>query len=147
MEGHRPALHGDGTLEIENSGVRAGRDHILAYLRTSGPEGPQKGALNDQLQLQPVITVAPDGKTAKLRSRLLLQARAPDGRALWGAGLYEDELVNDHGIWKFKKVHLYRMFTVDYTRGWARTGAAANGEILPSRYTPPFHYSNPVTGK
>lgn len=136
----------DGSLQIADSAVAVGPDHILAFLRASGPEGPQKDVLNDQLQLQPLIDVAADGRTAKVRSRLLRQGRAPDGRALWGAGLYENELVNVDGVWKFTKLRLYPMFTVDYTRGWARGGLATGDELLPSPDTPPFHYSNPVTG-
>lgn len=147
----------DGTLQIGHSGVQVGRRRILAFLRASGPEGPVRGVLNSQLQLQPLIDVAPDGKTAKIRSRLLQFTRSSDGRPVLAAGLYENELVKQDGVWRFKRLHLYGMFNVYYRGGWTRAGAddmpppdrsSADGfEVLPSRYTPPFHYRNPVTGR
>lgn len=132
-------------LEVDDSRY-VGRDHILAFLRSSGPEGPVKGQLSSQLQLQPVIHVAPDGKTAKIRARLLQLTRDADGRPFWGAGIYENELVKEDGTWKFGRMHFYRTYLFNYKTGWATTGGSA-GEIFPSRFTPPFHYRNPVSGR
>jgi SnoaL-like domain len=148
----------EGTLEIGHSGVQVGRQRILAFLRASGPEGPVKGVLDSQLQLQPLIDVAPDGKTARIRSRLLQFTRSPDGRPVLGAGVYENELVKQDGVWRFKRFHLYRTLEVYYRGGWAKAGAgggmpgsdqrsADSFEVFPSRHTPPFHYRNPVTGR
>ena len=135
----------DGILEIDD--VRhAGRERILAFLKASGPEGPVKGALNSLLQLQPVIDVAADGRTARIRSRVLQLTRDAQGRAMWGGGVYENELVNQDGVWKFKRLHLYRTYEVNYKGGWA-TPSEGEGQLLPSRFTPPFHYRDPVSGR
>jgi hypothetical protein len=135
----------DGVLEVD--GVRyAGRDRILAFLQTYGPVGPVKGALDSQLQLQAVIHVAADGQSAKLRSRLLQLARDAKGIPMWGAGIYENELVKQNGAWKFKRLHLYRTWKVNYKGGWA-TPTEGEGQLFPSRFTPPFHYRNPVSGR
>ncbi len=135
----------DGVLEIDDA-RHAGRDRILTVLKASGPEGPVKGALNSLLQLQPVIHVAADGRTAKARSRVLQLTRDAQGRPMWGGGVYENELVNQNGVWKFKRLHLYRTYEVYYKGGWATPGEG-EGQLLPSRATPPFHYRHPVSGR
>ena len=63
----------DGTIEVGGRGVYVGRERVLAYLRTNGPELPQAGRLFDQMQLQPVIHIAPDGRTAKARWHMFAQ--------------------------------------------------------------------------
>ena len=56
----------DGTIEVGRRGVYVGRDRVLAYLRLNGPESPQPKRLFDQMQLQPIVHVAPDGLTARV---------------------------------------------------------------------------------
>jgi hypothetical protein len=131
----------DGVLEIDDARY-AGREAILAALTSSGPEGPVKGALDSQLQLQPVIHVAADGRSARIRSRLLQLTRDAQGRPMWGAGIYENQLVKDDGVWKFRRLHLYRTWLVDYKGGWVSPGGGER-QVLPSRFTPPFHYGHP----
>jgi len=130
-----------GVMQMDDK-RQAGRDAILASLNASGPQGPVKGALNSELQLQPVIHMAADGRTAKIRSRLLQLTRDAQGRPMWGAGIYENELVKEGGVWRFSRLHLYTTYRVDYKRGWARPAGALpeSVERLPSRFTPPFHY-------
>ena len=132
----------DGVLEIDGTHSDKGHAGVLAFLKASGPEGPQKGALNSQLQLQPVIHVASDGRTAKIRSRLLQLTRDAQGRPMWGAGVYENELVKENGTWKFKRLHLHRTWKVYYKSGWA-SPSPDEGQLLPTHVTPPFHYRRP----
>ena len=132
----------DGAL-VDGGGEAVGHDKILAALRASGPDGPVKDSLNSLLQLQPVIDVAPDGRTAKIRSRLLQLARDDKGRPIWGGGIYENQLVKEDGVWKFKRFHLYRTYRLTYKGGWAKP-QAGEGQVIPSSFTPPFHYANPV---
>jgi len=134
-----------GILEIGDMRQR-GRERILAYLKNSGPEGPVKGVLDSQLQLQPVIHVAADGRTANMRSRLLQLTRDAQGRPMWGSGIYENELVKQGGVWKFRRMHLYPTWKVNYKGGWAAT-SDAGGQLYPSRFTPPFHYRNPASAR
>jgi hypothetical protein len=135
----------DGVLEID--GLRhAGRTRILAFLLASGPAGPVKGALDSQLQLQPVIHVAADGHSARIRSRLLQLTRDAQGQPMWGGGIYENELVKVDGVWKFRRLHLYRTYKVNYRNGWT-SPVDDPQQLFPSRFTPPFHYRNPVSGR
>jgi hypothetical protein len=135
----------DGVLQLDDE-KHTGRSGILAFLKGAGPEGPVKGQLNSQLQLQPVIHVAADGKSAKVRSRLLQLTRDAEGRPMWGGGIYENEMVKEGGVWKFRRMQFHRTYLFDYKAGWAVL-AAGEGEDYPSRFTPPFHYRNPVSGK
>jgi hypothetical protein len=135
----------NGVLKVDDV-QHAGRGRILEFLRASGSEGPVKGVLDSQLQLQPVIHVAADGKSARMRSRLLQLTRDAQGRPMWGSGIYENELVKENGVWKYQRVHLYRTYKVNYKAGWAAASkdpGEGGGELLPSRFTPPFHYRNP----
>jgi hypothetical protein len=135
----------DGVLEIDGK-RHAGRERILAQLKSAGREGPVQGALDSQLQLQPVIHVASDGKSAKIRSRLLQLTRDAEGRPMWGGGIYENELVKENGVWKFKRLRFYRSYQVLYKSGWA-TPADAAGQVLPTNSTAPFHYNHPARGR
>jgi hypothetical protein len=136
-----PLFTRDGVLAIDDE-QHAGRERVLAYLKTTSPEGPVKGALDSQLQLQPVIHVAADGRSAKVRSRLLQLTRDAQGTPMWGSGIYESELVKEEGSWKFRRLHLYRMYQVNYRSGWA-TPVAGGTQLFPSKFTPPFHYRKP----
>jgi hypothetical protein len=130
----------DGILETGDA-RRAGRERILAFLKSSGPEGPVKGVLNSLLQLQPVIHVDRDGRTARIRSRVLQLTRDAEGRPMWGGGIFENELVKEGGTWKLKRLHFYQTTRFHYKGGWIRT--AGEADLLPSRFTPPFHYRKP----
>ena len=141
-----PSLFAANGVLHDGQTEAVGRERILAALKASGPDGPVKDSLNSLLQLQPVIDVAADGRTAKIRSRLLQLARDKAGRPIWGGGIYEDELVKEDGVWKFKRLHFYRTYKLTYKGGWANA-QAGEGQIIPSSFTPPFHYANPVAGR
>jgi hypothetical protein len=158
----------DGTLEIGPSGVYVGKDGIRRYLLSlsGGKRGPLEGVLYDHFQLQPIVTVADDGRTANGRWRLfLMTGTAGSGSGgNWGEGIYENEYVKENGVWKIRKLHWYATFVAPYEGGWLNTGRQAvedfamgrgvtpDGpssvahEPYPGVFVPPFHYPNPVSG-
>src|SRR5690242_10026029 len=74
---------------------------------TQGHNGPRYGWLLDHPQMQMVIDVAPDRRTANVRGRSMMQAglhhTAPgQQRAWWEGGIYENSYVRENGIWKIK---------------------------------------------
>ena len=64
----------DGTLELAQNGVYAGKETIRRYLYgfTGGRPGLLPGQLNNQFQISPVITLSPDGQSARARWRSVL---------------------------------------------------------------------------
>ena len=151
----------DGTIEVGNRGVYVGKARVLAYLRHLGPEFPQQGRLFDQMQLQPIVHVAPDGLSAKARWHMFAQEARHGEFARWGLGVYENEYVKQDGVWKIKSLHQYTRMYTPYEDGWGKTALPLAGPFadLPpdrppsARYTTypavfaaPFHYENPVGG-
>lgn len=159
----------DATLEIGPSGVYAGKESIRRYLLSlsGGKQGPLEGVLFDHYQLQPIITVADDGLTAKGRWRLFLMTgeSGSGSGGNWGEGVYENEYVNQDGVWKISKLHWFATFVAPYEGGWLNADPKAIEEyalgrgVMPDRppsveyapypgvFVPPFHYANPVTGE
>ena len=152
----------DGTLEIGGRGVFVGKKRVLEYLTWLGPEGLTKNHLYEHQQLQPLVTIGPDGNTAQMRSRFFGQVGEYQKEGIWGTGTYENEYVKENGVWKIKKLHSYfRMYT-RYADGWAKTAIANTKpekdlppdrqptvvhEQYPSTFIAPYHYKHPVTGK
>jgi len=150
----------DGRIEIGLRGVYIGQDRVRAFLHRL-PKF-QYGLVFNHMQLQPVITVGPDGKSAQARWRAVIQAGVQHKSAQWGEGTYENEYVKENGVWKFKSMHFFVTYYIDYDKGWDKGGSAAPALIkefppdqppsvdyktFPDVFLPPYHYKNPVTGK
>ena len=143
----------------------------------TGKNGPAYGMLCDHMQLQDVIHVAADGKTAKARFRAFLQGGSHDSkpdinphlpRQWWEGGLYENDYVKDGGVWKVKVMGHNLTWQGDFETGWAHQ-KPYEGAFWPETYPDdplgpdevyaeaegfwpqtsliPFHYAHPVTGK
>jgi len=151
----------NGTIEIGSRGVYAGRERVLAFLKLNGPEFPQPNRLFDQMQLQPIVHVAPDGRSAKGRWHMFAQEAVHDEYARWGLGVFENEYVKEGGVWKIQTLHLYTTMYTPYEDGWAKTALPNGGpsselppdrppsvdyKAFPAAFVVPFHYDNPVTG-
>ena len=151
----------NGTIEVGGRGVYVGKDRVLAFLKLNGPEFPQQGRLFDQMQLQPIVHVAADGRTAKGRWHMFAQEAVHDDYARWGLGVFENEYVKEGGVWKIQTLHLYSTMYTPYEDGWAKTALPNEGpssnlppdrppsveyKAFPAAFVVPFHYDNPVTG-
>jgi hypothetical protein len=151
-----------GTFEYGQRGVYVGSKRIAQALTLIGPQGGGKGWLNEHMQLQPIITVAPDGRTAKARWRSVVQLARPNENGQWGEGTYENEYVKETGVWKLAKLHFYVTGFTDYDLGWMKSVIPTEGpsrvlppdrppteiyRALPGVYIPAYDYMHPVTGK
>jgi hypothetical protein len=154
----------DGIVEILGRGVFYGQDRVREYMHnlTPGVVGPRDGALFNHMHLQPVIHVSADGRSGRVRARLLVMFGIENVNAQWGSGIYENEFVKEDGIWKLDYLHGYQTFYTNYEDGWAKraSGIFAPYERLPpdgpqsvpydpypAAFVPPFHYRNPVSGR
>jgi hypothetical protein len=154
----------DGTIEIALDGVYVGKERVREYLYAlgGGRQGFSDGQLDEHLQVMPVITLAPDGLTAKARWRAIVLTGELGGDAFWGEGPYENEYVKDGGVWKIKTLHWYQALYVPYAGGWQTNpdptgGKFASSTLPPDRppsvdyktwpdtYIPPFSFANPVS--
>jgi len=152
----------DGTIEIALDGVYVGKPRVREYLYAlgGGSRGLPDGKLDEHLQVMPVITVAPDGRTAKARWRAIVLEGELGGDAVWGEGPYENEYVKDGGVWKIKTLHWYQALLAPYAGGWQTNPDPTLGRYVttlspdrppsvayktwPDTYVPPFSFPNPV---
>jgi hypothetical protein len=152
----------DGTFEYGQRGVYIGKDHIRRALLLFGPDGLGPGYLNNHMQLQSIITVAPDGRTATARWQGMIMLAEPGANGVWGVGQYENAYVKERGVWKISKLHFYVQAEADYDLGFSRGPLRMEGpsalfppdrpptevyRAFPSGYTPPFSFVHPVTGE
>lgn len=151
----------DASIEYANEGVYLGKPRIREYLHRlgGGRIGLADGQLNEHMQLQPVITVAADGQSAKGRWRTVIMTGDYGKSANWGEGVYENEYVNDGGIWKISKLHWYVTFVAPYELGWTKVEPmerlvapftadfppdlppTEDYKPFPGVYFPPFHWA------
>jgi hypothetical protein len=96
-----------------------------------GKLGLSEGRIYPHILFQPVITLAPDGRTAKGRWRILAMLGGYGGSATWYGGVYENEYVLENGAWKISVLHSEPKVTAAYTAaGWKDSGVHV-----------PFHYT------
>ncbi|MBO9604169.1 MAG: nuclear transport factor 2 family protein [Novosphingobium sp.] len=149
----------DATLEIGGRGIYAGKDHVLAYMRTGfGADGPQADRLMNHMQFQPIPDIDPDGIHAHQRMRAFVMSGGG-----WGLPLYENDYVKEGGVWKIAELRGPFTMYAGWEDGWKDHVIANNwpGDrnmappdraptvvflMYPSYYIVPYHYPNPVTG-
>jgi hypothetical protein len=141
-----------------------------------GKNGPVDGFLLDHYQMQDVITVAPDRRTAQARFRANMAGGNHESRdyhpeglpeQFMEAGIYENSYVREDGVWKIKRLDYIVQWQAEYELGWGKTTAHLQpftdtfpdnplgpDELVevkrpawPDRAPVPFHFAHPVTGK
>lgn len=152
----------NGVVEILGRGVFLGQDRVREYMHNLGPVGPQEGKLFNHMHVQPVIHVSEDGRSADERSRLFVMFGIYKQNAQWGAGIYENHLVKQDGVWKIDYLHAYQTFYTNYEDGWAKKASGIFApyarlppdlpqsvpyDPYPAAFVPPFDYVNPVSGR
>jgi hypothetical protein len=149
------------SIELAQQGVYVGKARIREFL-THASNGLKPGELRESPITQGVVHVAPDGKTAKARWRMLVMGGTYGQDGTWTEGPYENEYVKEDGVWKISKIHWYTRVKGSYDEGWHKKPMPADGpladlppdrppsekyEPYPSFYLPPYHYLHPITGK
>ena len=153
----------DGTIEVGLRGVFKRHKGIRRNLDLYGVQDQLPGQLHNHIQYQPVIHVSKDGQTALLRSRAFSVMGSYQGTGMWMAGVYENIFEKRNGIWMLYKDQVFNTYIAFYDQGWKdlqrRNPPGIDNEnppdapptiyfeMYPSAFLPPFHYSNPVTGK
>jgi SnoaL-like domain len=148
----------DAQLEVAGRGAWLGRQRVLSYLRAIGPEGPAAGRLYDNMQLQPLVYVSADGRTAQARWHLFAQLAQAGQFHEWGIGVYDNEYVKRDGVWRIRRLRLQPTFYAPYEAGWAQVvtpysrfepDLKPDRPVAPLPAAPvqaPLDFPNPVTG-
>lgn len=103
---------------------------------THNNNGPIDGFLLDHPQIQMLVTVEPDGKTAHVRGRSTMQAgrhvdytdasnpMTANPRQWWEGGLYENTYTKGaDGKWRIQVLNYFPHWHADFDKGWAYTQA------------------------
>lgn len=150
-----------GSFEYGQRGVYVGKDRIARALLLFGPEGLGKGYLNNHMMLQPIIEVAPDGRTATGRWQGMVQLAELGANGVWGVGIFENSYVKEKGVWKIAALTFFVTGLTDYDKGWMASALPMEGpsalfppdrgpthayRAYPAAFIPPFSFQHPVTG-
>jgi hypothetical protein len=162
IESHGQYLGIDGVRRMYMVGVggkadsESGKDVVLRREKSSG------AAFNVITQLQGVVKVAPDGKTAKGRWQVWLAESFPFAGTLgqyWLHGYYENEFAKEDGKWLFTKLFWNTTFFTRYETGWLIQPIVGflpmpNPDNPPTAFHPypsgyhfPYSFPHPVTGE
>jgi hypothetical protein len=133
--------------------------------RYPNPKSPNFLTLHQVVQ--PVIHVSADGRSAKIRSRLLQMGGPAGGEGSWISGIYENTSVDEQGTWKLSGMDLDYVWQAPSRGGWVRVKEPPTAPQLtltrefppdrplrgsiappfPKVHAMPFHYKNPVSGR
>jgi len=148
------------------AGTYLGKKSITNYFKRMNNPSPE--FMHQVMQLSGIVTVAPNGKTAKGRwyGFGALAIPLPAGvRQLFMGGIYGGEYVKEDGKWKFKTLRFDQVYSAAPSEGWVKPDRLvavspqasvprleadiprAVSSRYPSGYVFPFHYKHPVTGK
>jgi len=144
------------SLEVSDHGVFLGKEGIRRFFQGEGEPRPE-GKLALILQLQGVVDVNPDGKTAKGRwTGIMIMNITQKGKhqPCLGLGTYENEYIKEDGGWKFKKLHWNIIFRSTLKNGWVKEPDVTHvpyeelkvrGDLPPTAYNPyPSGYFVPL---
>jgi hypothetical protein len=87
--------------------------HLMADAGRTAP-GLADGQLNTHLILQPIITLGPDGRTAKGTWHEVALLGSFGASASWRGGIYENEYVLENGVWKISRVQFFEQYRGAY---------------------------------
>jgi hypothetical protein len=150
------------TMEWGQMGVYAGKNSIRRALNQFGAHGLREGEVHDHVQLQLIVHVAADRRSAKARGDELVMTGVNGESARLEQGLFENEYVKQDGVWKIQSVHYEPRWITDYAKGWGKDAEPAPGrskeyppdrpptttyETYPKFHILPFHFVHPVTGR
>src|SRR5690606_22488388 len=78
----------NGSFEYGQRGVYIGKERIRRALLLFGPQGLAPQRLNNHMQLQDVVVVADDRRTATGRWQGMVMLGEPGRNGVWGVGVY-----------------------------------------------------------
>src|SRR4030095_6059968 len=80
-----------------------------------GQLGLAEGRIYPHIMIQPVVTVAPDGRTASGRWHVIAMLGSYGGSASWAGVVYENRYVLEDGVWKISELSYNSQYSGRYT--------------------------------
>src|SRR5262245_26413597 len=86
------------------------------YLQELGRRqlGLADGRIYPHIMIQPVVTVSPDGKTAKGRWHVIAMLGSYGASASWAGVVYENRYVFENGVWKISELSYNSQYSGRY---------------------------------
>ncbi len=111
----------DGSKELAGVGTYIGREHVRAsMIARYGRGGRRAAAMTLHQKTEPVVDVAADGASVRIREKLLQLNSSRDGDGTYLVGVYENKLVREGGVWKIHNLDIDYTWSANYSTGWAR---------------------------
>src|SRR5262249_18140661 len=101
-----------------------------------GQLGLAEGRIYPHIMIQPVVTVAADGKTARGRWHVIAMLGSYGGSASWAGVVYENRYVFEGGVWKISELSYNSQYSGRYT---------PPGLTLP-KWDLPYHFTAQSAG-
>ncbi|OJW73473.1 MAG: hypothetical protein BGO57_00030 [Sphingomonadales bacterium 63-6] len=117
----------------------AGRKGIRAALIGHfGAGSDVKKGLRASLLMAPVLTLSPDGLSAKGRWHEVGMFGGSSVSDNWTGGIYENTYVREDGAWRIAHLGYHAQFAGDYAQGWKN--------LVPDLPVIPYHYQAETVG-
>jgi hypothetical protein len=152
----------DAMLEIANVGIYEGPAGVRRALERMGPAGLEDGQLNDHMQLDMIVEIAPNGLEARSRGiEWGLLGDADAGTAYYSLAVFENRYVFEAGAWRVLEMRIFPIMKTDYYEGWAKSAVVdpppaeaqapdrpvPEADRMTTAAVPVFFAPNPVTGE
>jgi hypothetical protein len=96
-----------------------------------GQLGLAEGRIYPHIMIQPVVTVAADGKTARGRWHVIAMLGSYGASASWAGVVYENRYVFEDGVWKISELS----YNSQYSGRYSPPGLSISNWDLPYRFT------------
>jgi hypothetical protein len=102
-----------------------------------GRLGLADGRIYPHISMQPVITLAADGRSGKGRWHIMAMLGGFGSSASWSGGVYENQYILENGVWKMQEIRYFPQYSGRYDDpGWT-----------PTRQPVPIHFDSARVGK
>ena len=99
-----------------------------------GRVGLVDGRIYPHISMQPLVTLSPDGQSARGRWHIMAMLGGYNTSASWAGGVYENQYIRENGVWKMKEVRYVAQYSGRYENpGWTPTKEKAPFDINTSR--------------
>lgn len=117
----------DGAVDVSGHEVWRGKAGIRRWLETMGPAGLRHGQLNDRVQFDVIVEIAPGGNEAWARGiELGLLGEADQQKGWWEIAAFKNRFVKEGGAWKVRELRRFPLVKADVFEGWGKSRIATS---------------------